>query len=251
MLSHDWPTTIPRHGDTKALLRRKPFFEQEVKTDTLGSPPLLELMREIQPEHWFSAHLHVKFAAVYEHAPGSSSKSKSTAVASKAIHQVPADAGNNPDEITIEDDEFDEDPSPHAVSAPAIGNPDEIDIGDEDFDDEPATAALPVTTSKLSTNNPDEIDIGDEDFDAEPEETIVYQPNGKSEVVKELEVDESADLVERARKDGENEAAKGVIGVVDPVPSISALTVDQVSRSTMRLLTAILTDSQPGQAMNG
>lgn len=29
-LSHDWPIGIARHGDTKFLLKRKPFFKGEV-----------------------------------------------------------------------------------------------------------------------------------------------------------------------------------------------------------------------------
>jgi lariat debranching enzyme len=29
-MSHDWPNTIEQHGDTQALIRRKPFFKDEV-----------------------------------------------------------------------------------------------------------------------------------------------------------------------------------------------------------------------------
>lgn len=33
-LSHDWPVRITDHGDCEALLRRKPFFREEVRIAT-------------------------------------------------------------------------------------------------------------------------------------------------------------------------------------------------------------------------
>ena len=36
-LSHDWPTHITRYGAEAALLRKKPFFKDEVRSGTLGS----------------------------------------------------------------------------------------------------------------------------------------------------------------------------------------------------------------------
>jgi hypothetical protein len=85
-ISHDWPLSIEQHGDTQGLIREKPFFRQEVRsnptfflsrtytisstqvnTNTLGSPPLWSVLRTIQPSYWFAAHLHVKFPAIVEH----------------------------------------------------------------------------------------------------------------------------------------------------------------------------------------
>ncbi|KAF4318378.1 hypothetical protein BBO99_00007451 [Phytophthora kernoviae] len=66
-LSHDWPRGIEQHGNIPQLLRTKPFFEQEIRSNTLGSPAGEFLMYQLRPQHWFAAHLHVKFAAVVVH----------------------------------------------------------------------------------------------------------------------------------------------------------------------------------------
>lgn len=71
-LSHDWPQHIARHGDTQHLLRRKAFLRQEIDDGSLGSPPAMALLHQLKPSYWFSAHLHVKFAAVVHHAPSTS-----------------------------------------------------------------------------------------------------------------------------------------------------------------------------------
>ena len=66
-LSHDWPQGIYHHGDTSTLLRKKPFFRQEVQSNTLGSPANTTLLQQLKPTLWLSAHLHVKFMATYPH----------------------------------------------------------------------------------------------------------------------------------------------------------------------------------------
>lgn len=102
----------------------------------------------------------------------------------------------------------------------AAVNPDEIDISD-DFDDVPTTIDPTTENTIATTNNPDEITIDDDEFDepeSERKEEIVYKASGEEgQAAKDLQVDESADLVEQARKEGDEAAAEGVIGTTERV----------------------------------
>ena len=45
------------------------LYELQIEDGSLGSPPAEQILHELQPAHWFSAHLHVKYAAVVPHTP--------------------------------------------------------------------------------------------------------------------------------------------------------------------------------------
>ncbi|KAK0217972.1 lariat debranching enzyme, C-terminal domain-containing protein [Armillaria fumosa] len=66
-LSHDWPQGITEHGDLAALLRDKPAFKSEIADGTFGGPPLMDLLKALQPEWWFAAHMHTLFKATVKH----------------------------------------------------------------------------------------------------------------------------------------------------------------------------------------
>ncbi|XP_063828232.1 lariat debranching enzyme [Ostrinia nubilalis] len=67
MLSHDWPRGITEYGDKEFLLRRKPFFREDIESNQLGSVPAEKLLHSMKPDYWFAAHLHCQFAALVKH----------------------------------------------------------------------------------------------------------------------------------------------------------------------------------------
>ncbi|VDK68058.1 unnamed protein product [Anisakis simplex] len=75
MLSHDWPAGITDYGNVDDLLRRKPFFKEDIQKNTLGNPATMCLVHELRPRYWLAAHLHCKFAALIAHSDSTESES--------------------------------------------------------------------------------------------------------------------------------------------------------------------------------
>lgn len=160
-LSHDWPNSIEQHGDVRDLIRRKRFFEADIRSGKLGSPPLMGLMQNLKPSWWFAAHMHVRFEATVNHTPEiplpgpSRSQQAHTASASAAAAAAPVKPIENPDEIVIDDDDLDVDaPSTSAEATPAqqeepastSANQDEILLDEEEAEVEASLAAPPEPT---------------------------------------------------------------------------------------------------------
>lgn len=177
MVSHDWPSGIEFNGDTDTLLRTKPWFKSDIEKGELGSPPARSLLYKLRPRYWFSAHMHVKFAAVVDHeekggaeTQAGPEKRREEVKQGVEIQGEAALEVKNPDELEIElDMDMDESEggvvvNPAESEAPAIlaGNTDEIDL---DLDLDPETPAAPPA------ENTDEIDLDLEAPSAAPPPT--------------------------------------------------------------------------------
>lgn len=66
-LSHDWPKKVEYCGDYEQLFRLKNGFREDSQAGRLGSTAAKYVLDRLRPRYWFSAHLHIKFAASIAH----------------------------------------------------------------------------------------------------------------------------------------------------------------------------------------
>ncbi|KAI5956895.1 DBR1 [Candida jiufengensis] len=97
ILSHDWPIGIEKFGNKESLLKRKPFFEEDIDKGELGSPLNEILIHHLKPRYWFSGHLHVKFEANINH------DEKSKQLPKKTINKNEIDLDMDDDEEAEEE----------------------------------------------------------------------------------------------------------------------------------------------------
>jgi lariat debranching enzyme len=138
-LSHDWPRGMEWKGNYRQLFTWKPDFEQEAKDGTLGSVAAKVVLERLRPPHWFSAHMHAKFPAVWHHAEVPNTTPPNTAT-DNAVPKVVNDG-----EIDLDDT--------NEGPVPAPKNDAEIDL-DMDLDEDeaqPAPVAEPKEPTKSTT----------------------------------------------------------------------------------------------------
>lgn len=134
-LSHDWPKGMEWKGNYAQLFRFKPYFEQDANNGQLGSVAATTVLERLRPVHWFSAHMHARFTAVWEH---DERLGPSTSESEEAAVPIVS----NQDEVDLDIDDV--------TSILPPKNEAEIDL-DVDEDIEPAAPTLQQTQHTKGT----------------------------------------------------------------------------------------------------
>ena len=156
-MSHDWPNGIEWLGDYQWLFRKKDLFEKDAREGKLGSIAARGVLQELKPPYWFSAHLHIKYAAIVDHnaawpengplPPGVASSIGGTKQGGQSHVNGMGHAKTTQETVaTVE----------------PITNDDEIDL---DMDDEAPAAVADVKPDTVAAQNTDEIDLDLDDDD--------------------------------------------------------------------------------------
>jgi len=136
-ISHDWPRGVEWKGNYQQLFRFKPYFEQEAKDGTLGSVAAAKVLERLRPAHWFSAHMHVKYSAIWEHSDAQTSMAElKNAPQSRSVNA--SNLGSN-----LNGDPFE----------PPAKNEEEIDLDlDLDINDNIPPLAAVLSPNDMSNN---------------------------------------------------------------------------------------------------
>ncbi|KAG9302162.1 hypothetical protein G9A89_020596 [Geosiphon pyriformis] len=162
-LSHDWPRGIEQYGKTGQLIAKKEYFQKQIQTNTLGSPACEELLYKLKPRYWFAAHLHVKFAAIFNHNPQS--------VATE----------NYVDDFTLKDIYIPV--STNEYPPASIKNPDEIEMNFDDDDDDDDDDNIESTSESAFTPKPSHAEMEStdrnvpEDIESTDDSTFTPKPS--------------------------------------------------------------------------
>lgn len=136
-VSHDWPRGIEWKGNHKQLFGWKPHFEQEAKDGTLGSVAAKLVMERLRPAHWFSAHMHAKFSAIWEHAE----TRNGAALCARTHIDKPKHLENDAEDSSKDTDS--------AMPVVAPRNDAEIDLDMDDDDDDDGSLPTVSETKKV------------------------------------------------------------------------------------------------------
>ncbi|KAL2196006.1 lariat debranching enzyme, C-terminal domain-containing protein [Corynascus similis CBS 632.67] len=154
-ISHDWPRAIENYGSKKRLFEMKPDFERESRDGSLGSPAAEYVLDRLRPRFWFSAHMHVKFAAIKQFSPAEGTQksgNESVQTTTKSISDA------NPDEIDLDLDVGDDGPSTATATTTASAEPNSSPKKNTTDDTEALRAQLPEAFAKpaqvSSSNRP-------------------------------------------------------------------------------------------------
>ncbi|KZF19408.1 DBR1-domain-containing protein [Xylona heveae TC161] len=165
-ISHDWPKGIEWKGNYKSLFAKKDLFEADARSGRLGSTAAKYVLERLRPPYWFSAHLHIKYAAVVEHDSPAADATGGSGVRPFELapgNEPPIEStgpSRNEEEIEIDMDEDEVAPVPprSESNAPAVvSNDEEIQL---DLDDEVDTSVSAVPEegrTVISTGNADNI----------------------------------------------------------------------------------------------
>lgn len=147
-LSHDWPRGMEWKGNHEQLFRYKQHFQQEAKDGTLGSVAAATVLNRLRPKHWFSAHMHVKYAATWEH-ESDQTKNLEAVAPTKNASEI---------ELGLQDD----------APVPIPKNEAEIDLDMDDEDEAPKTSHVVPKGEPAIAKNDDEIELDMDDIAEEP-----------------------------------------------------------------------------------